>query len=186
MESRIFEIEGVRTYGRNVSAARLALAIVGAVKVQASLGGAWSEDRGCLFADIVKRLIKDDAEGVRNFKYPAAYAAVSRALPFEHGGLVYQIVTGEAQAKIYEKTRRLIRAPGKLESVEITRAARRPLKEQVADAVAAAVKAAPVIVEGVDVGARFESFDQQLDALRAWIKDVEAKAKALEEKFALL
>jgi hypothetical protein len=202
---KIFEGHGIRTYGRNISANRMALAIVGAVKALEREG--WTEEGGCLFADVVKHLIKIKAEGVAGLKYPAAYAAVARALPFEHAdaGLIYQLKAGEAQTKIYEKTKRIIRTPGKLESAALTRVPRRSIADQVAAAVASAVKKddSPDIIRIRDsletqiadlwreMQARGLS-PEAADEMRAYasiksaLTELYARTKALEEKFALL
>ena len=139
MELRVTEGLGVRTYGRNISAVKVARAIVQAVEAR-RLVGAWSEERGCLFGDVVKYLIQEGAEGLGALKYPAAYGAVSRALPFEFAGMVYELQAGEKQQTIYQKTKRLIRKAGRLEGAALARPARKPLDDRIREAVEAAGK----------------------------------------------
>jgi hypothetical protein len=144
VKTHILMLDGVRTYATTIASAQLARDIVRAVETRKSLDQ-WDEETGCLFSEIVRKLRNDNAGGLGVMKAPASYSAVLRALPFEHGGMVYRLESGGEQRMVYQPTKRLIRSPGKLEDVKPPHVPRKAVSDRIHEAVVEAVaKVAPV------------------------------------------
>jgi hypothetical protein len=168
---KIYENLGVRTYRRGFESARIALAIV---RVAADLKrvGAWTEERGCWFADVVNRLREDDAT-LGAMLPPASYQAISRAVPFEYEGLLYRRVKVGDQGKMYEKTQALKFEPGRLVADTKPEKGPKSLKARVSEAVEAEL-------------AKAEPFANVFALREEARKYIDAKFAALESRVAKL
>ena len=100
---KIHESEGVRTFRRDVRSVNIAKAIH--VAFEREKAASW------FLADILEDL---DWLGPEILSPAAAYQAVQRSMPFEIAGLVYR-VESEGQTRVYQKSKRIVVSPGKLE-----------------------------------------------------------------------
>ena len=98
---RILEVDGVRTFRRELRAVQLAQAI----------GKALGGRPEAYLSDIVKAM---DWPYTIDPLTTAAYQATARALPFEIAGVVYTLESGEAP-RAWRKSKTIVARPGRLE-----------------------------------------------------------------------
>ena len=106
---KIHESEGVRTFRRDVRSVNIAKAIHALFTVR--------ELSQRYLSDLEKEL---DWWAAGHMTEAARYQAVQRSMPFEIAGLVYR-VESEGQTRVYQKSKRIVVSPGRLEDYAPTR-----------------------------------------------------------------
>lgn len=119
----VFEFDGIRTFRRGADSGALTQAVAAAVADLERLG------LSCVFlADVVGRVRAAGLLG--NLKAAAGYQSVSRCFPFEKGGEVWRIEGGSRGGR-YEKVKKVVHAPGRLEAFEPSREGQVTLNQRI-------------------------------------------------------
>ena len=106
---KIHESEGVRTFRRDVRSVNIAKAIHALFDREIAPRRFIKES--LYLSDVLQGL---NWGGPDDLSSAAAYQAVQRSMPFEIAGLVYR-VESEGQTRVYQKSKRIVVSPGRLE-----------------------------------------------------------------------
>ena len=173
---RIFEQGGIRSWRRNAESLEAARAIAAEVRRLASAGVA-----DPFLSDVVATLRAARVLGLDQCKAAAAYQVVARALPFEAEGRVYRIEGERQEGKpLYERVKRIVSAPGRLEDVPPTRRPGDSLDRRIEDKLGELTPLANVYAMREEarklVDAKLGAVEIEMAQLRERIADLEKSA----------